>query len=136
MSAVRAASKPAGVLAQLRRFVLVGGVAASVDYGSVLVFIALWDWPELARALSFVCGSTTAYLLNRRWTFDSRRDTREVGLVAVAHTLSFLIVMVVNTLALRLFPDEWWTITVAWMLSQSMGTTFNFAVQRLVVFRR
>jgi hypothetical protein len=32
-------------------------------------------------------------------------------------------------------PEAWWTVTVAWALSQGLGTTCNFVMLRLVVFR-
>ena len=129
-------SKPTGLLAQLSRFGMSGGIGAVVDYSSVLLFVALGVLPELARGLSFCCGSTTAYLLNRLWTFNSRRNAREVGLVASIYALTFLLVLAVNAIALRLLPDAWWTVTVAWVLSQGIGTTFNFVVQRILVFQR
>lgn len=115
---------------------LSGGIGAIVDYGSLLLFVAVGVWPEWARGLSFACGSTTAYLLNRRWTFESRRNTREVLLVAAIYGSTFLIVLGVNAVALCLLPSPWWPITVAWVLSQGVGTTFNFGAQRWLVFAR
>lgn len=129
-------SKPTGLFAQLSRFGMSGGIGAVVDYSSVLLFVALGVFPEVARGLSFCCGSITAYLLNRLWTFNSRRNAREVGLVAGIYALTFLIVLAVNAIALRLLPDGWWTVTLAWVLSQGIGTTFNFVTQRTLVFQR
>lgn len=130
------AAKRPGLVRQLSRFGVSSGVAGIVDYTSVLVLVALGAWPSPARALGFAGGSTTAYLLNRRWTFEARRDTREVGAVAAVYGLSFLIVMVVNAWVLRGLPTEWWSVTLAWLLSQGLGTTFSFTAQRFLVFRR
>ncbi|MCA1705127.1 MAG: GtrA family protein, partial [Actinobacteria bacterium] len=46
----------------LTRFVLVGGIAAIVDYGSYQVLLATGLWVHLAKALGFIAGTTTAYL--------------------------------------------------------------------------
>lgn len=129
-------SKPTGLIAQMSRFGLAGGLSGVIDYGSVLLCVALGMWPELARALGFAVGSTMAYLLNRRWTFNSRRSVGEVGLVAVIYALTFGIVVVVNALVLHFMPAAWWLVTLAWIVSQGVATTFNFAAQRVLVFQR
>ena len=61
-----------GLLAQLSRFALIGGFSAIVDYGIYQSLLALGIWVHLAKALSFIAGTATAYLLNRRWTFNAR----------------------------------------------------------------
>ncbi len=128
---------PAGRLTeQLWRFGLVGGVGALVDYGSMLLWLVAGLSEDPARALSFLGGSTVAYLLNRRYTFASRRDTREVVAVAAVYTVTYLIILAVYAVSWRTLPVSEWTITLAWVLSQGVGTSFNFLAQRLFVFRR
>jgi putative flippase GtrA len=107
-----------------------------VDFGSLHLMIALGVQEDLTRALSFLLGSTTAYLLNRRWTFPSRRDTREVVAVAVVYALTFVLILGINGVSVRTLPESAWRITLAWALSQGIGTTFNFVAQRTLVFRR
>lgn len=117
------------------RFGLTGSLAALIDYGSVLLLVALNAWPELARAVGLLCGGTTAYLLNRRWTFHARRDAREVIFVAGAYAATFVLVMTVNTVLVRALPPSWWPVTLAWVLSQCLGTSVNFLGQRFLVFQ-
>lgn len=125
-----------GFFGQAFRFGLVGIVGAVVDFGSKTLLVALGVQDDLARALSFVLGSTTAYLLNRRWTFTSRRDTREVLSVAATYGLTFLLIVAVYAVSRRVLPVSSWRLTEAWVISQAVGTSFNFLVQRLLVFRR
>lgn len=124
------------LLSQVLRFGLVGVACATVDYTSLVVAVALGVWADVARGLSFALGSTVAYLLNRRYTFNSRRDALEAASVAAAYAVTFVIIMAVNAVARRVLPDSSWQITLAWMLSQSVGTTFNFLTQRTLIFSR
>lgn len=128
-------AKRLGFFSQAFRFGLVGIGGAIVDYGSLTLILASGVWPELARVLSFIIGSTAVYLLNRRWTFTSRRNSREVVALTVVLAMTFALVGGVNALALRLLPDSPWQITLAWAISQAVATTFNFLAQRTFVFR-
>ncbi|MGI8309020.1 GtrA family protein [Saccharopolyspora hattusasensis] len=128
-------AKRLGFFSQAFRFGLVGIGGAVVDYGSLRLILAAGVWPELARVLSFIIGSTAVYLVNRRWTFTSRRNRREVAALTVVLVVTFALVGGVNALALRLLPDSPWQITLAWAISQAVATTFNFLAQRTFVFR-
>ncbi len=127
---------PGKFTGQLVRFGLVGGVGAVVDYSSMMLVLAAGVAEDPARALSFLCGSTVAYLLNRRFTFESRRDTREVVSLAVVLTITYVLIIAVHAVTWRVLPPSPWTLTFAWAVSQGVGTSFNFLAQRLVVFGR
>ena len=63
--------------AQLIRFVITGGLSAVVDFGLLVILMQLGPRPHRRpRPLSFVAGTTTAYLINRRWTFRAAPSTR------------------------------------------------------------
>lgn len=125
-----------GLVAQAFRFGLVGIGGAIVDYSSLQLILTTGIWPELARILSFIVGSTAVYLVNRRWTFRSHRDSREVASLTIVLAITFGLVGGVNALALRVLPESAWTITLAWAISQAVATMFNFLGQRFFVFRR
>jgi putative flippase GtrA len=88
-----------------------------------------------ARALSFGCGTTTAYALNRRWAFKVAGGSRRAVGFSLLYGTTFFVILGVNALALALLPDRWWTVTLAWALSQGFGTVVNFVMLRTVVFR-
>ena len=58
--------------AQLTRFIITGGFSAIVDFGLLVILMALGLGHTPAKAISFIAGTTTAYLINRRWTFRPR----------------------------------------------------------------
>jgi putative flippase GtrA len=124
-----------GLLSQLISFVLVGGFSALVDYGTYYALLSLGLWIHGAKAISFIAGTTTAYVLNRRLTFRARGSrSRFAGFVGLYIT-TFFVNVGVNALMLALLPQAWWEITLAFVVAQGTATTINFVVLRAVIFR-
>ena len=124
-----------GLLGQLVRFALVGGFAAVVDLSVYFLGLHLGLSTYVARALSFIAGTTTAYALNRRWAFQVSGGARRAGSFALLYGTTFFLILGVNALALLVLPESSWRITLAWAISQGLGTAWNFVMLRLVVFR-
>lgn len=129
---------------QLVRFVLTGGLSALVDFGLLLGLMqGVLGLPALghtsAKALSFVAGTTTAYLINRRWTFRAEPSRRRFVAVVVLYAVTFALqvglfsvlftVLTAHGLSLRVVQ------VVAFVIAQGVATTVNFVVQRAVIFR-
>ncbi len=129
-----AAARP-GLVGQLVRFALVGGFSAVVDLSVYSLGLHLGLSTYVARALSFVVGTTTAYALNRRWAFQVEGGARRAGGFALLYGTTFFLILGVNALALVVLPESSWRITLAWAISQGLGTAWNFVMLRLVVFR-
>jgi putative flippase GtrA len=130
-----AATPRPGVLGQLLRFTVVGGFSAVVDLAVYSLGLHLGLSTYLARALSFAVGTTTAYALNRRWAFGVEGGARRAGGFALLYGTTFFLILGVNALALVVLPESSWRITLAWAVSQGLGTVWNFVMLRLVVFR-
>lgn len=124
-----------GLRDQLTRFVLVGGFAALVDYGLYYTLLSLGLWIHGAKALSFVAGTTTAYLLNRRVTFRARGSKARFAGFLGLYATTFFVNVGMNAVMLHLFPETWWQITAAFVVAQGSATTINFLVLRSVIFR-
>jgi putative flippase GtrA len=123
------------LLRQVVRFTTVGALGAVVDLGTYLLALHSGAWVLAARTLSFVCGTTTAYALNRRWTFGAAGGARQATGFALLYGSTFVVIIGVNAAALAVLPEHSWTVTLAWALSQGFGTVCNFVLLRLVVFR-
>lgn len=125
----------AGLLGQLTRFVMVGLLGAVVDLSVYLGLLHTGQATYLARVMSFACGTTIAYVLNRRWAFRVEGGPRRALAFAVLYGSTFGVVLTVNAGALVLLPGARWTTTGAWVLSQAVGTAVNFLLLRQVVLR-
>ncbi|TFV53500.1 GtrA family protein [Blastococcus sp. TF02A_35] len=120
---------------QLVRFAAVGAVSALVDLGVYTLGLHLGLPTYAARAISFAAGTTTAYVLNRRWAFGVSGGRRRAASFALLYGTTFVVILATNALALATLPGSSWRVTLAWALSQGLGTAVNFVVLRLVVFR-
>lgn len=130
-----------GLRAQLVRFVLIGGLAAVVDLGVYQLLLAVGLWAPLAKGISFVLGTTTAYLLNRRFTFaDSKGGGSRFLGVVVLYGTTFAANVAVASLVLHLMHAPSVNTppvpgVVSWFVAQAVATTINFVVMRTVIFR-
>ncbi|MFD2494273.1 GtrA family protein [Amycolatopsis jiangsuensis] len=130
-----------GLLGQLIRFGLIGGFCALLDLGTYSLLRAVGmdavPWVDVARAISFVVGTTTAFFLNRRFTFaGGRRDgNSQVGAFVLLYVVTFFVAVGVNQLMLHVLPESAWKATLAWVVSQATATVINFVMLKWVVFR-
>lgn len=127
---------------QLIRFVITGGLSAIVDFGLLSLGTGLGLHYALAKALSFIAGTTTAYLINRRWTFQSDGSSKTLAAVVALYALTFGLQWGIFTLLYpRLVELGWgqgpgsWAQAAAFVVAQGVATTVNFVVQRSVIFR-
>ena len=133
-----------GLAAQLARFVAIGAFCALVDFGVYGGLLALFGlhttggvdaggWFAVAKGISFICGTTTAYLLNKRFTFQATKG-RFSGFVLLYAT-TFALNVGVNALMLAVLPEMPFRLTAAWVVAQGTATVVNFVMLRTVVFR-
>lgn len=123
---------------QLIRFVMTGGVAAVVDYGLLVAGMALGLGYSIAKAVSWVFGTITAYAINSRWTFASDGSRRRFIGVVVLYLLTFILQVGTFTVLFPLLRDVWgtaWAQFVGFVIAQGLATLINFIVQRTVIFR-
>ncbi|HEX4703227.1 MAG TPA: GtrA family protein [Pseudonocardiaceae bacterium] len=135
MAAVPAEPVRRGVVDQAVRFVLFGGLSACVDFGVYQLLLHFGLWADVAKAISFVFGTVTAYLLNRRWTFNSAGGAAPALRFAALYSVTFFVNVGVNALGLQLLTGHRWQVPIAWVIAQGTATVINFVMLRTVVFR-
>ena len=129
-------TNPLTLRTQVLRFVITGGLSAIVDFGLyVLLYLALGVHPDLAKAVGFIAGTTTAYLINRRWTFQAAPSTARLIGVWVLYLTTFVVQVGLNHLFLVLLNYTPTAVAVAFVIAQGTATVINFVVQRAVIFR-
>lgn len=134
-----------GLRTQLFRFVLTGGLSAIVDYGLLVVLMAFGLDHTPAKIVSFIAGTTTAYLINRRWTFNSDGSRRKFAAVMALYALTFVLQVGIFTplypwlvslgLGAEFMPKMNWAQLLGFVVAQGVATAVNFVVQRSVIFR-
>jgi putative flippase GtrA len=125
-----------GLVAQLTRFVAIGVLSALVDFGVYHALYALGLWPSGAKAISFVCGTTTAYLLNRRFTFHAAGGKGRLAAFVLLYGTTFAINVGTNALTLAVLPAMPFRVSAAWVVAQGLATVINFVMLRTVVFKQ
>lgn len=121
--------------AELLRFLIVGGAVVIVDFA--VYFGLLWLMPtlglSLAKALAFVAGATTSFLLNRSFVFRSvDRAQRQLLSFVFLYGLGLGLNTTANALSLRAGAPK----LLAWLIATGASTISNFLGMKLFVFRR
>lgn len=124
------------LLRKLSSFVLVGIVGAVVDFSirSLLLHFGLPG--TLARAGSYISGSTVAYYLNSYFTFNGVRSREEKLKATASYVACFLTAVAVDYAMRRVFGESGSALFWSWFFSQAAATSLNFLLQNMWVFRK
>ncbi len=120
---------------QVWRFLVTGGFAAVVDFGLYVVLLEFGQHVNIAKTLSFIAGTITAYLINRRWTFQAAHSHARLIAVCVLYALTFAVQVGINYFFYMQFESQPWRVPVAFVIAQGTATVINFIVQRSLIFR-
>lgn len=121
---------------QIIRFTVTGGLSAIVDFGLYLILLELVGLPvPVAKSIGFIAGTTTAYLINRRWTFQAPPSRARFLAVVALYATTFAVQVGINQLMVHLLGREFLAVAAAFVVAQGTATVINFVVQRLVIFK-
>ncbi|MBL1073378.1 GtrA family protein [Nocardia sp. 2] len=121
------------------RFILTGGFSAIVDLGLYTLLFKVFGVPlPVAKSISFIAGTTTAYLINRRWTFQAEPSRKRFIAVIALYAVTFALQVGINQICYYAIPDDWAEsvrLVLAFVVAQGTATVINFIVQRAVIFK-
>lgn len=120
---------------QIVRFVVTGGLSAIVDLGLLLLLLKTGMPFAVAKSISFIVGTTTAYLINRRWTFKAEPSRARFIAVVLLYAVTFAVQVGISTWLNSQLSDSWWRVPLAFVIAQGTATVINFVVQRAVIFK-
>lgn len=117
---------------EIWKFLVGGGSAVLTDavaYALLKQYIDL----SVAKAVSYIFGATVGFIINKKWTFESKYfKMSEVIKYVVLYVFSAFANTVVNKLVLHLIPS----VTFAFLCATGVSTVINFLGQKFFVFSK
>jgi dolichol-phosphate mannosyltransferase len=126
-----------GVWTELLQFLVVGALGTVVNLVALTALLAVGLSTRPAVAFAIFVSMCSNFVLNRRFSFAHARRgpwLRQFGTFVAASSIGALINYAVTVLALREVPGL--RPQVAALFGIAVGTAFNFAASRYLVFRR
>ncbi|MFD4293708.1 GtrA family protein [Rhodococcus sp. NPDC058505] len=121
---------------QIVRFVITGALSAVVDFSiTMLLQLGLGVPRAAAKSIGFVLGTTTAYLINRRWTFNAPPSRARFLAVVALYAVTFAVQVGIYTALGQVWSDTLVYNALAFVIAQGTATVINFVVQRAVIFK-
>lgn len=118
---------------ELLRFLIGGGSAVLVDYIAYKVFMNMGVDRNIAKGISFVCGSIVGFVINKVWTFESKGFFKAEILRYIAlYSCTACINAAINKVTLMVVPIE----MLGFLCATGVSTVLNFLGQKYFVFRK
>lgn len=125
---------------QIFRFLVVGVFCAGVDFGTT----ALCTWgfgldDAWSKTIGFILGTLTAYLINRRWTFQAEPSFKRFAVTMITYGLTYLVQLGLYMVSIPWLEaqglNEFWVRVVSFVIAQGTATVLNFLLQKFIIFR-
>ena len=129
-------SKPGGLIEQLLRYFVVGGISFLVDYGSLWLLTEKAGFPYLvSAAIAFLLGLVCNYILSTKWVFGESRIKSRWG-EFVAFAVIGVIGLGLNELIMYVCTDG---AGLHYMISKIVSAVivffWNFLARRFLLFK-
>ena len=135
---------------QLIKFTLIGVLAVLVDLTCYYIFLNVlpenlrfgFDIEDLSKAMSFLCGMSVTYTLNKLWTWKSKTKSKKRVLnFTILYGSSLLINVITNSTTLDLLHEVEilknldYKYLIAFIVATGISASVNFIGQKFWVFR-
>lgn len=121
------------------RFIISGVISAVVDWGFTVLTQLVFGLPAArSRLVGFIFGTITAYMINRRWTFQSDHSWKRMAYVGVLYAITGWFNMTFYAVGfhkLEHHMPELLATMIAFVIVQGIATLINFFAQRMLIFK-
>lgn len=114
------------------RFLVTGGTATLIDY-CIYMLLTLHININVAKIFSMGCAVSYSFFINKIWTFNNKDRINMILVIkyTICQVINIMVNVSTNLFFLRLTEDK----TVAFIMATGIAMTFNYAFQRIIVFR-
>lgn len=118
---------------RLAKFLVTGGSAATVEYGSFILLTILLSPPVVvSNSASFFFGFVVSFMLNRTWVFKSKEGARrQLG----QYMLLALINLALGNLAIGLLVSFAVPLLVAKIVTMLLVASWNYLIFSKFIFK-
>nr|WP_209272939.1 GtrA family protein [Corynebacterium coyleae] len=119
---------------------VIGIGCAVIDFGITNTLDQALDVQrDLAKAVGWVFGTVSAYVLNSKFAFNAKIDAKKAGAVFILYATTFAVQMllwrVTDEPLSSIGLQDSWKNAVSFAIAQGVATTTNFLLQRYWIFR-
>lgn len=126
-------------LPQFGRFAIVGAIGFFVDLSALYLVMWLFNTgPYWGRLISYLCGATSTWYMNRTFTFADSRGShkgKEWAMFVLCSSLAGFLNYGTYALFVRLVGTNFWSPTIGVGLGACAGLVVNYTLSRRLVFR-
>ena len=117
---------------ELKRFLVAGVSSVATDLATYYFLLNILSY-SYAKSISFILGTSVAYIINKYWTFEKKeRCYKEIGKFIVLYSSTLIANVSFNQLTLFFYPQS---ILFAFLVATGVSTILNFVGQKWWVFK-
>ena len=116
---------------ELKRFLIAGLSAVGTDFMTYYIMLNFLHH-DIAKILSFILGTVTAFVVNKYWTFKRyEKSYKQIFKFIILYVTTLFVNVMVN----RLVLDFAELLFLAFLIATGASTILNFAGQKWWVFK-
>jgi putative flippase GtrA len=115
------------------KFIVGGSSAVLTDFATYYLLLYLGVYVAYAKCVSYVLGAIVGFVINKIWTFESKKfKFEEVWKYVVLYLVSALANTLVNQFILYIVSVK----IIAFLVATGFSTIVNFLGQKFIVFKK